>query len=122
MAWRAKGRHEARTDRRSPYTTEILLVVHVHEVADGEAAADEGDGERLAIAVRVQKADDVGREAVRLRVDLGEVSIPVVLHHDEELVDLFLDCRQRRLRVGPADSILPGQVGVVVQPAPGNEL
>src|SRR5215813_10273101 len=91
MARRAEGRHEPWTDRRSADAAEELLVRHVEDVPDGEPAADQVDGVVSAIAIDVEKADDVRGETVGLRVDLGQVAVPVVLHHLEQLVDLFFD-------------------------------
>ena len=65
----------------------MLLVVHVKNIADRESAADQLDGPGATFAVDPEEAYDVGRQAVRLAIDLAQEAIPIVLHQVEQFVD-----------------------------------
>src|SRR5262245_377983 len=91
MPRRTERRHEARTDRRRPDTTELLLVEEVKEIADREPATDQLDRVRPPLGVDAHEAHDVGRKPVRLAIDLCQILVAVVLHIIEQIIDLVLD-------------------------------
>jgi len=67
----------------------VLLVVHVQNIADRKAAPDQLDGPGAAFAVDPEEAYEVGRKAVRLAIDLGHETIPIVLHQVEQFGDFI---------------------------------
>ena len=91
MARRAEGRDETGRNRRRPHTEEPGLVVHIYEVADGEAATDQLECPRPSFGVGPDETDEVSSQTIGLHVGFREEAITIVFHQIEQLTDLALD-------------------------------
>jgi hypothetical protein len=72
--------------------------VHIHQIADGQSAANELHREWLAGRVDAEQVHEVRRYAVGLVDRLGHVARAVVFHEVDQLVKLAVDegpCRVR---------------------------
>src|SRR6266851_4953644 len=100
VARRAKRRNQARTQDRRAYATEPLLERHIRDVTDGEPTRNQLDAPRTPRLARADEGNDVVREPICLYLDLGEISVAVVLHEHLQLFQFRLDRRPRPIAFG----------------------
>src|SRR6266567_2549039 len=91
MGGRTECRNESGAQGRRANTFELLFVIHIRNVANGEPTVDELDGPWATALARIDECDDVIGEAVRLHIDFRKVTVAVVLHQHLQFVDLRPD-------------------------------
>src|SRR3954463_16203440 len=119
-----KRRSQARRKPRRPCAAELLLVIHVYKIADGEAAVDQLDRPGLALIVQTQQLDHISGQAVRLYVALVQISRAIFLHERKELFELDLDELLGRLKwsaAGRLPSVAPTEF-VGIQPTSRHQI